>query len=171
MSRRTEEVGPTVGLPRHRHFVRFFNMPVLYWHGTTLFIRLFWETTQFCPFTTCWGYGGHILNLTLRVPTRDPWPWWLRNYKIKYTSMSNSPDQSGSLWVVCVLSGVVCLCWPLVSQWRSLTPCSVPSSNTGPKPRPGGLCSTVWPGTCLCVWTAEKLPEKLLISVSLNLIL
>ena len=29
MCRRTEEeVGPTVGLPRHRHFVGFFNMPV-----------------------------------------------------------------------------------------------------------------------------------------------
>ena len=24
-----EEVGPTVGLPRHRHFVGFFNVPVL----------------------------------------------------------------------------------------------------------------------------------------------
>ena len=30
MCRRTEEeVGPTVGLPRHRHFVGFFNVPVL----------------------------------------------------------------------------------------------------------------------------------------------
>ena len=28
MCRRTEEVGPTVGLPRHRHFVGFFNVPV-----------------------------------------------------------------------------------------------------------------------------------------------
>ena len=29
MCRRTEEeVGPTVGLPRHRHFVVFFNVPV-----------------------------------------------------------------------------------------------------------------------------------------------
>ena len=26
--KRTEEVRPMVGLPRHRHFVRFFNMPV-----------------------------------------------------------------------------------------------------------------------------------------------
>ena len=34
-----EEVGPTVGLPRHRHFVGFFNVPVQYWHGTTLFQR------------------------------------------------------------------------------------------------------------------------------------
>ena len=24
----TEEVGPTVGLPRHKHFVGFFNLPV-----------------------------------------------------------------------------------------------------------------------------------------------
>ena len=30
MCRRTEEeVGPTVGLPCHRHFVGFFNVPVL----------------------------------------------------------------------------------------------------------------------------------------------
>ena len=30
MCRRTEEeIGPTVGLPRHRHFVGFFNVPVL----------------------------------------------------------------------------------------------------------------------------------------------
>ena len=30
MCRRTEEeVGPRVGLPRHRHFVGFFNVPVL----------------------------------------------------------------------------------------------------------------------------------------------
>ena len=29
MFRRTEEgIGPTVGLPRHRHFVGFFNVPV-----------------------------------------------------------------------------------------------------------------------------------------------
>ena len=28
MSRQTEEVGPTVGLPRHRHFAGFFNKPV-----------------------------------------------------------------------------------------------------------------------------------------------
>ena len=27
--RNEEEVGPTVGLPRHRHFVGFFNVPVL----------------------------------------------------------------------------------------------------------------------------------------------
>ena len=26
---RCAEVGPTVGLPRHRHFVGFFNVPVL----------------------------------------------------------------------------------------------------------------------------------------------
>ena len=30
MCRRTEEgIGPTVGLPRHRHSVGFFNLPVL----------------------------------------------------------------------------------------------------------------------------------------------
>ena len=28
MCRRIEEVEPTVGLPRHRHFVGFFNVPV-----------------------------------------------------------------------------------------------------------------------------------------------
>ena len=42
MCRRTEEeveVVPTVGLPRHRHFAGFFNVPVLHRHGTNLFIR------------------------------------------------------------------------------------------------------------------------------------
>ena len=29
MCRRTKEVGPTVGLPRNRHFVGFYNVPVL----------------------------------------------------------------------------------------------------------------------------------------------
>ena len=28
MCKRTEQVGPTVGLPRHRHFEGFFNVPV-----------------------------------------------------------------------------------------------------------------------------------------------
>ena len=28
MRRRTEEVGPMVGLQRHRHFAGFFNVPV-----------------------------------------------------------------------------------------------------------------------------------------------
>ena len=41
MCRRTEEeVGPTVGLPRHRHFVGFFNVPV------ELFMK-YWICQQF----------------------------------------------------------------------------------------------------------------------------
>ena len=35
------------GSQRHRHFVGFFNVPVLYWHGATLFVRLFRETAPF----------------------------------------------------------------------------------------------------------------------------
>ena len=65
MCRRTEEVGPTVGLPRHRHFVGFFNVPVLHRHGTTLFIRWFRHTAQFSRLLRSrWGCGGHILDLT-----------------------------------------------------------------------------------------------------------
>ena len=35
------------GSQHHRHFVGFFNMPVLHRHGTTLFTRLFQETAPF----------------------------------------------------------------------------------------------------------------------------
>ena len=37
MCRWTEEVGPTVGLSRHRYFVRFSNVPVQTRHGANLF--------------------------------------------------------------------------------------------------------------------------------------
>ena len=71
MCRRTEEeVGPTVGLPCHRHFVGFFNVPVL-------------APTRDHPFYTVipthrpisrllrsrWGYGGHIIDFTPRALT------------------------------------------------------------------------------------------------------
>ena len=35
-----------LGSQRHRHFVRFFNVPLLHRHGITLFIRWFRHTTQ-----------------------------------------------------------------------------------------------------------------------------
>ena len=35
------------GSQRHRHFVGFFNVPVLHRHGTTLFIRWFRHTAPF----------------------------------------------------------------------------------------------------------------------------
>ena len=35
------------GSQRHRHFAGFFNVPVLHWHGTTLFIQRFRHTTPF----------------------------------------------------------------------------------------------------------------------------
>ena len=35
------------GSQRHRHFVGFFNVPVLHRHGTTLFIRWFQHTAPF----------------------------------------------------------------------------------------------------------------------------
>ena len=35
------------GSQRHRHFVGFFNVPVLHLQGTNLFIRLFWKTARF----------------------------------------------------------------------------------------------------------------------------
>ena len=52
MCRQTEEeVGPTVGLPRHRH-LGFFNMPVQALTRGHSFLRLFRETAPFqSPFT------------------------------------------------------------------------------------------------------------------------
>ena len=52
MCRQTEEVEPTVRLPRHRHFVMFLNVPLQALTppstdtGPT-FLRLFRETAQF----------------------------------------------------------------------------------------------------------------------------
>ena len=66
MCRRTEEeVGPTVGLPRHRHFVGFFNVPVL---APTRDRPFYTVIPTHRPFSRLlrsrWGYGGHILDLT-----------------------------------------------------------------------------------------------------------
>ena len=52
MCRRAEEevVVPTVGFQRHRHFARFFSVPVLYRHGTNRFIRWFRHTAPYVAF-------------------------------------------------------------------------------------------------------------------------
>ena len=72
MCRRTEEeVEPMVGLPRHRHFVGFFNVPV----QTPTRDPPFYGYSEKPPHISrllrhAWGYGGHILDLTPpRVPT------------------------------------------------------------------------------------------------------
>ena len=88
MCRRTEEeVGPPVGLPRHRHFVGFFNVLVVHRHGTTLFIRWFRQTAPFSRLLRSrWGYGGHILDLTpglsrgLKSRNCPPYPHAGRRY-------------------------------------------------------------------------------------------
>ena len=54
-----EEVVPTVGLPTHRHFVGFLNVPVLHRHGTTLFIRWFRNTA---PCSRLLRHAGDTLN-------------------------------------------------------------------------------------------------------------
>ena len=61
--RRTEEeVGRTVGLPRHRHFVGFFNVPV--------HLRLFREVVPFqWPFTTGIRIRRTFSHLKPRGPT------------------------------------------------------------------------------------------------------
>ena len=47
MCRRIEEVGPTVGLPCHRHLVGVLNVPVQALTQGQTFLRLFWETAPF----------------------------------------------------------------------------------------------------------------------------
>ena len=59
-----EEVEPTVGLPRHRHFVGFFNVPV---QAPTRDPPLYGYSEKPPHFSRllrhAWGYGGHILDL------------------------------------------------------------------------------------------------------------
>ena len=81
MSRFTEEVGPTVGILRHRHFQGFFNVPVQaptrghpfygYSEKPPHFNRLLRRAL---------GYGGPILILNPRVPRGH-----LRKYSIEKT--------------------------------------------------------------------------------------
>ena len=53
------------GSQRHRHSVGFFNVPVLHRHGTTLFIRLFRETTPFSRLLRHdWNTGDVFSTLT-----------------------------------------------------------------------------------------------------------
>ena len=64
MVRRTEDIWPTIGLPRHIHFVRFSNVPVqaptrgqpsyCYYEKPSYFSHLLRSE---------WGYGGPILIL------------------------------------------------------------------------------------------------------------
>ena len=77
MCRRTEEeVGPTVGLQRHRHFVGFFNVPVLAPTRTTLFIRWFRHTAPFSRLLRSrWGYGGAHSRLNPPGPHEKRTNW------------------------------------------------------------------------------------------------
>ena len=72
MCRRTEEVGPTVGLPRHRHFVGFFNVPVL---APTRDHPFYTGIPTHHPFShllrSRWGYGGAHSRLNPRALTGD----------------------------------------------------------------------------------------------------
>ena len=64
MCRRTEEeVEHTVGLPRHRHFVGFFNVPVQAPTRDPPFYGYFEKPPHFSHLLRhAWGYGGHILD-------------------------------------------------------------------------------------------------------------
>ena len=65
-----EEVEPTVGLPRHRHFVGFFNVPVQTPTREPPFYGYSEKPPHFSRHLRhAWGYGGHILDLNPRVPT------------------------------------------------------------------------------------------------------
>ena len=74
MCRRTEEeVVPTVGLPRHIHFVGIFKRARPSIDTGPNFLRLFREN---CPLSVrllrrAWGFRGPILVLNPRVPTGD----------------------------------------------------------------------------------------------------
>ena len=58
---------------RHRHFVGFFNVPVLDRHGATLFIRLFRETG---PFSRLLRHAGDTEEVLLTwTPDILTWEW------------------------------------------------------------------------------------------------
>ena len=66
MCRRIEEVEPTVGSHRHIHFVGFFNVPVQAPTRDPSFYGYSEKPPHFSRLLRhAWGYGGHILDLTL----------------------------------------------------------------------------------------------------------
>ena len=67
MCRRTEEeVVPTVGVQTQlRHFVGFFNVPVLHRHGIPFLYGYSEKPPHFVAFYDTLGYGGCILVLNL----------------------------------------------------------------------------------------------------------
>ena len=66
MCRRTEEVGPTLGLPCHRHFVGFFNVPFQTPRRDYPFITL---TEELNPLQ--WEGGGGWEDWLLNVTFND----------------------------------------------------------------------------------------------------
>ena len=75
MCRRTEEgIGRTVGLPRHRHFVGFFNVPVLAPTRDQPFYTVIPTPPHLVAF---YDHAGdtevHILDLTPRALTGFFW--------------------------------------------------------------------------------------------------
>ena len=67
-----EEVEPTVGLQRHRHFVGFFNVPVQTPTRDPPFYGYSEKPLHFSRLLQhAWGYGGHILDFNPRVPTGE----------------------------------------------------------------------------------------------------
>ena len=59
------------GSQRHRHFVGFFNVPVqALTRGQPFYTVIPRNCPIQSPFTTRWGYGGHIL--VLNPPPRGP---------------------------------------------------------------------------------------------------
>ena len=72
MCRQTEEVGPTVWLPRHRHFVGFSNVPIQAPDTGPPLQRLLRKLSHFSQFLLrAWGYGGPILILNPPGPHGD----------------------------------------------------------------------------------------------------
>ena len=94
MCRRTEEeIGPTVGLPCHRHFVGFFNVPV---HAPTRghpFYGCSEKPPNFNRLSRrAWGYEGPILVIHPRVPT-GAWHVCDCNYVTKHYNRAITFEQ------------------------------------------------------------------------------
>ena len=98
MYRRTEEevdVVPTVGLPRHRHFVGFFNVPVLHRHGTNLFIRWFRHTAPLVAFYDTLGIRRTYSRLKPPAPFCQIMSGFTKNMMCEAENLESNADRGG----------------------------------------------------------------------------
>ena len=74
------------GSQRHRHFVGFFNVPVLHRHGTTLFIRVFRHTAQFSRLLRHAGDTEDVFSTSTPVILTGVHVWYLDTRKANLCS-------------------------------------------------------------------------------------